>query len=88
MKNNEFLVRVKGYKDGKEVMITAFRTDNLLEYIKTIDYMMTNDIFLDIPDDDSVAEEYQNKSFIIDDFSISIASNISLTCLDIWVKEL
>ena len=88
MKNNEFLVRVKGYKDGKEVMITAFRTDNLLEYIKTIDYMMTNDIFLDIPDDDSVAEEYQNESFIIDDFSSSIASNISLTCLDIWVKEL
>lgn len=86
MKNNEFLVRVKGYEDGREVMITAFNTDNLLEYIKIIDYMMTNDILLDIPEDASVAEEYKNESFRIDDFSISIASHISMTCLDIWVK--
>lgn len=86
MKNNEFLVRVKGYEDGKEVMITAFYTDNLLEYIKTIDYMMTNEILLTLPDDESVAEEYKNESFVIDDFSISIASHISMTCLDIWVE--
>lgn len=86
MKNNEFLVRVKGYEDGKEVMITAFKTDNLLEYIKIIDYMMTNDILLNIPKDESIAEEYKNESFVIKDFSVSIASNISITCLDIWVE--
>lgn len=86
MKNNEFLVRVKRYENDKEHILAAFYTDNLSEYIKIIDYMQLNDIALFLPGDDSIAEAYKNEIFVIEDFQILIASEISKTCLDIWVE--
>ena len=87
MKDNEFIVRVKSYNDDREVMVTSFTTNNLFEYIKIIDYLYTNEIPIKLPDDKYVVKEYRDDSFMILDFDVSIASDISTTCLDIWIES-
>ena len=87
MKDNEFIVRVKSYNDDREVMVTSFTTNNLFEYIKIIDYLYTNEIPIKLPDDKYVVKEYRGYSFMILDFDVSIASDISTTCLDIWIES-